>query len=165
MKPGNLNVVFFLILIFFNPILLSAQEKIDLQDLQPTFEEEQDIGEPDTTDDTSKIQSKKKKFFNTNQTIVKLRALDKITARTSDIDIVLGKKETFGYLEILAKKCKQTSEKNSGGVVAYIQVKDLSEKKDDKIFVFNGWTFSSSPTLKTFDHPVYDLWVTGCENI
>ena len=54
---------------------------------------------------------------------------------------------------------------NEKGVVAYIQVKDLSNKKDDKVFVFNGWTFSSSVTLRTFDHPVYDLWVTGCENI
>ena len=44
-------------------------------------------------------------------------------------------------------------------------IKDLSNKKDDKVFVFNGWTFSSSVTLRTFDHPVYDLWVTGCENI
>ena len=77
----------------------------------------------------------------------------------------LEKKRKFGYLEILAKQCKQSIEKNNSGVVAYIQVKDLSEKRDNKVFVFNGWTFSSSPTLKTFDHPVYDLWVTGCENI
>ena len=46
-----------------------------------------------------------------------------------------------------------------------MQVKDLSDKRGDKIFVFNGWTFSSSVTLRTFDHPIYDIWVTGCENI
>ena len=165
MKFGNHNVALFLLLFFFYPIFLSAQEKINLKDLQPTFDEEQDVKEIPAENEASKIQSKEKKLLKTNQTVVKLRALDKITARTSDIDIILGKKERFGYLEILAKKCKQSIEENSGGVVAYIQVKDLSEKKDDKVFVFNGWTFSSSPTLKTFDHPVYDLWVTGCENI
>ena len=165
MKLGNLNIILFIFLFFFNLAHLNAQEKIKLQDLQPTFEEEPDTNESNKGDESSKIKSKGKKNLNTTKTIVKLRALDKITARTSDIDIVLGKKRKFGYLEILAKKCKESVEKNNKGVVAYIQVKDLSEKRDNKVFVFNGWTFSSSPTLKTFDHPVYDLWVTGCENI
>ena len=66
---------------------------------------------------------------------------------------------------IFPKKCAKSQNENDKGVAAYIQVKDLSDKKDDKVFVFNGWTFSSSPTLRTFDHPVYDIWVTGCENI
>ena len=165
MKLGNLNIILFIFLFFFNLAHLNAQEKIKLQDLQPTFEEEPDTNESNKGDESSKIKSKGKKNLNTTKTVVKLRALDKITARTSDIDIVLGKKRKFGYLEILAKQCKQSIEKNNSGVVAYIQVKDLSEKRDNKVFVFNGWTFSSSPTLKTFDHPVYDLWVTGCENI
>jgi hypothetical protein len=94
-----------------------------------------------------------------------LRALDKITAKTSDINIVIGNKKRFGYLEILPKRCAKSKENRGDGVTAYLQVKDLSDKKDDKVFVFNGWTFSSSTTLKTFDHPVYDLWLTGCENI
>ena len=91
--------------------------------------------------------------------------MDKITAKTLDIDIPLGKKKRFGYLEILPKNCKNSLEVDNPGVVAYLQVKDLSDKKDEKVFVFNGWTFSSSPTLRPFDHPVYDLWLTGCENI
>ena len=165
MSLGNLNIIFFISLFFFNFLDINAQEKINLQDLQPTYEEEPEVNESIKREEPSKIRSKEKKNLNTTKTIVKLRALDKITARTSDIDIVLGKKRKFGYLEILAKKCKKSNEKNNKGVVAYLQVKDLSEKRDNKVFVFNGWTFSSSPTLKTFDHPVYDLWLTGCENI
>ena len=166
MKLGNHSLsLLIVILFFFKSAYLNAQEKINLQDLQPTFEEEPDSKEFDDNTEVSKIKSKKKKLLNTTKTIVKLRALDKITARTSDMDILIGKKKRFGYLEIVAKKCKRAITKGNTGVVAYIQVKDLSEKKDDKIFVFNGWTFSSSPTLKTFDHPIYDLWVTGCENI
>ena len=49
--------------------------------------------------------------------------------------------------------------------VAYLQVKDLSAKDNNQVFLFNGWTFVSSPTLQSIDHPVYDLWVTSCENI
>jgi len=165
MKIGSLNLFFLSIILFFNIILVEAQEKIILQDLEPTFEEETDSAESEKEQEISNIKSKGKKKLKTKQTIVKLRALDKITAKTSDIDIVLGNKKRFGYLEILPKNCKKSLEENNSGVVAYLQVKDLSDKKDEKIFVFNGWTFSSSKTLKTFDHPVYDLWVTGCENI
>ena len=80
--------------------------------------------------------------------------------KTKIISSKVGNKIIYGLKQLL-----QSIEKNNSGVFAYIQVKDLSEKRDNKVFVFNGWTFSSSPTLKTFDHPVYDLWVTGCENI
>jgi len=165
MKIGSLNLFFLSVILFFNITLVESQEKIILQDLEPTFEEESDSAESEKEQEISNIKSKGKKKSKTKQIIVKLRALDKITAKTSDIDIVLGNKKRFGYLEILPKNCKKSLEENNSGVVAYLQVKDLSDKKDGKIFVFNGWTFSSSKTLKTFDHPVYDLWVTGCENI
>ena len=166
MRLGNLKIALLIIILFSSKIEnLNSQEKINLQELQPTFEEEIDLKENNDNQEITIIKSKQKKSLDTNQTIVKLKALDKITARTSNIDIEIGKKQRFGYLEIIAKKCKRSVKKENQGVVAYIQVKDLSEKKDNKVFVFNGWTFSSSPTLKAFDHPVYDLWVTGCENI
>ncbi len=165
MKTGNLK--FFLISPFF--LLLSeiswSQEKINLSDIQPSFEEESELQETDQNIKSSNIKSKTQQKVKTNEIIVKLRALDKITAKTSDINIKLGNKEKFGYLEILPKKCSKSSEESDKGVAAYIQVKDLSDKKDDKIFVFNGWTFSYANTLRTFDHPVYDLWVVTCENI
>ncbi len=165
MKLGNLNFFLILLLFCFKTSFVLSQEKINLQDLQPTFEEEADSLESEENQKTPILKSKKKKIPKTRDVIVKLRALDKITAKTSDIDIVIGKKKRFGYLEILPKSCAKTLEENSSGVVAYLQVKDLSEKRDEKVFVFNGWTFSSSPTLRPLDHPVYDLWVTGCENI
>ena len=165
MKIGNHKLLILIIIFFFNIGLLHAEEKIKLENLQPTFEEEGDIQESEKDQELSKIKSREKKNLLTNQTIVKLRALDKITAKTSDIDIIIGKKERFGYLEILPKNCKRSVEKNNQGVIAYLQVRDLSDKKGEKIFVFNGWTFSSSPTVKPFDHPIYDLWLTGCENI
>ena len=165
MRPGNLKVVFFISLFFLNFYDLNSQEKVNLQDLQPSFEEESEIQGSENNVETSKIKTKKKKSIDTNETVVKLRALDKITAKTSDINIVIGNKKRFGYLEILPKRCAKSKENRGDGVTAYLQVKDLSDKKDDKVFVFNGWTFSSSTTLKTFDHPVYDLWLTGCENI
>ena len=163
MKIGILNLLFFL-LFLLKATFVSAQEKINLNDIQPTFEEEDSL-DAEQDQEISKIKSKEKKKLTTKQVIVNLRALDKITAKTSDMNIIIGNKKRFGYLEILPKNCKKSLQENNSGVVAYLQVKDLSDKRDEKIFVFNGWTFSSSPTIRPFDHPVYDLWVTGCENI
>ena len=144
-----------------------SQEKLKLENIQPSFEtisESQNFNNEKEIN-TSKLKSKIPKNTSTGSVIVKFKALDKITAKTSTINIPLGKMKKFGYLEILPKKCAFSNSDNNKGVVAYIQVKDLSDKRDDKVFVFNGWTFSSSVTLRTFDHPVYDLWLTGCENI
>ena len=165
MRPGNLNSSILLILISLYFQTLFAETQVDLQNIQPTFEEEPETIDDRKTEQQNYVKSKKRKKIQTNETIVSLRALDKITAKTLDIDIIIGKKKKFGYLEILPKNCKRSLEANDSGVVAYLQVKDLSDKSDEKVFVFNGWTFSSSPTLRPFDHPVYDLWLTGCENI
>ena len=165
MRLGNLSNKILLILfgLLFMPHVVVAQ--VDLQNIQPTFEEESEVNDESENLELNYIKSKKKKEIKTNETVVNLSALDKITAKTLDINIEIGKKKKFGYLEILPKNCKRTAENNDSGVVAYLQVKDLSDKSDKKVFVFNGWTFSTSPTLRPFDHPVYDLWLTGCENI
>ena len=165
MKAGNLKFFFILIIFLFFSLNIYSQEKLELENIQPTFEEENEIKNEASYNDELKLKSKSIKKNKSGNIIVKLKALDKITAKTSNLNIPLGKKKKFGYLEIYPRKCAFSNTENEKGVVAYIQVKDLSNKKDDKVFVFNGWTFSSSITLRTFDHPVYDLWVTGCENI
>ena len=165
MRAGSHNFFLINLLIFIFYVSISySEEQINLNILQPTFEEE--IESSDTVDgETNRIKSKEKKLNPKGKPTIKLRALDKITAKTEDIQITIGEKEKFGYLEIFPKECSRFKDQNIDGVAAYIQVRDLSDKKDDKVFVFNGWTFSPSTTLRTFDHPVYDLWITGCENI
>ena len=162
MRVGNHNIFIIVFITIFFKTILFAQEKVILENLEPTFEEDTEITPKNDIEEVSKIKSKAKKNINTKETIVNLRALDKITAKTSDINIVVGKKKKFGYLEIFPKKCSKSQDENDKGVAAYIQVKDLSDKKDDKVFVFNGWTFSSSPSISLFDHPVYDIWLIKC---
>ena len=77
----------------------------------------------------------------------------------------ISNKNFFGSLEIIALKCQLSVGKDIQDTVAYIQVKDLSTKDNNQVFLFNGWTFASSPTLQSIDHPIYDLWITSCENI
>jgi len=96
---------------------------------------------------------------------INIKALDKITAKTSTIRLAIGEKKFFGPLEIKALKCQSSENDEFIDMIAYLQVKDLSSKDNNQVFLFNGWTFVSSPTLQSIDHPVYDLWVTSCENI
>ena len=116
------------------------------------------MNESENISEDSTSQKKDKIYIN-------LKALDKITAKTSSIRLAIGDKKFFGPLEIKALKCQLSEGEDATDTVAYIQVKDLSSKDNNQVFLFNGWTFASSPTLKSIDHPIYDLWITSCENI
>jgi len=176
MSLGNLkNFIFFILFFFSNILTILAEDKIkavpliNLEELSPTFEEEkfelENLEEKDSNfnivANTSEadINKKDKKIY------INIRALDKITAKTSEIRLAMGEKKFFGPLEIKALKCEISDANEFIDTVAYLQVKDLSSKDNNQVFLFNGWTFASSPTLQSIDHPIYDLWITSCENI
>ena len=170
MKHGKLNIIFFILILNFNTLLF-AEDKIttipliNLENLEPSFEKEN--LESENNYNQGKIDLKEKKItnFESKITIVNIIALDKITAKTSTIKILIGETKRFGLLEIKALKCGNVKSQTEPDQAAYIQVKDLSDNKDKQVFVFNGWTFSSSKTLRSLDHPVYDLWLSGCDNV
>ena len=93
---------------------------------------------------------------------VEIKILDKVSSKNSKLEIQLGKETKFKNLLIKALKCKNSEFDDNPEVTAYLQVKDTSNKSNDEVFVFNGWTFSSSPSIRPFDHPVYDIWITKC---
>ena len=93
---------------------------------------------------------------------VEIKILDKVSSKNSKLEIQLGEEKKFKNLLIKALKCKNSEFDDNPEVTAYLQVKDISNKSNDEVFVFNGWTFSSSPSLRPFDHPVYDIWLTKC---
>jgi len=92
-----------------------------------------------------------------------LKILDKISSKNELIK--LNNKEEYIYkdLSIKSMKCTNSELDDNPEIKAYIQVKDLTKKDNkDNVFVFNGWMFSSSPSIVPFDHPVYDIWLVGC---
>ena len=93
---------------------------------------------------------------------VEIKILDKVSSKNSKLEIQLGKETKFKNLLIKALKCKNSEFDDNPEVTAYLQVKDISNKSNDEVFVFNGWTFSSSPSVRPFDHPVYDIWLIKC---
>ncbi len=176
MKLGNLKIFILLSALFFGNILpISALDKIEsvplinLEELSPTFEEDKDelekIEEQNTNLNNIQNISEENKDKKNDKIYINLTALDKITAKVSAIRLAIGEKKFFGPLEIKALKCQLSENNDSTDTVAYLQVKDLSSKDNNQVFLFNGWTFASSPTLQSIDHPIYDLWITSCENI
>ena len=176
MKLGNFNIFFFLFVLFFlNSLPIFALDKIEsvplinLEELSPTFEEDKDelekIEEQNTNLNNIQNIPEEDKDKISDKIYINIKALDKITAKTSAIRLGIGEKKFFGPLEIKALKCQLAENNDSTDTVAYLQVKDLSSKDNNQVFLFNGWTFASSPTLQSIDHPIYDLWITSCENI
>ena len=78
--------------------------------------------------------------------------------------IKIGEKFTFQNLEINVLKCQNSKFDDDPEITAYIQVIDLKAKNKDKVYIFNDWTFASSPSIRPFDHPVYDIWLKKCYN-
>ena len=176
MRLGNFKIfILCFTLINSNIAFALAEDKIklvpliNLEELSPTFEEDKD--ELEKMEEKKILLNKKEKISDSlkplknDKIYVNLKALDKITAKTSAIRLAVGEKKFFGSLEIKALKCQLSVGENATDTVAYLQVKDLSAKDNDQVFLFNGWTFESSPTLQSIDHPIYDLWITSCENI
>ena len=110
-------------------------------------------------------------FFLTNLSFAKdategsftdIKILDKISSKNTLLKLKNGELINFKDLSIKILKCKNSEFDDDPEITAYIQVKDLTDENNNEVFVFNGWMFSSSPSITPFDHPVYDVWLTKC---
>ncbi len=167
MRLGNKLFHIIITLFFFGSS--SANEKItttpllNLNEIKPSFEEIDD-----KTDVSKNNKSLKQKKSSSNKKSISSHAiligLDKITAKSSEIVVNLNEIKQFGPLEIKILKCGKVKLNNKTDDVAYMQVKDISENSNEKVYIFNGWTFSSDPNLTPFDHAIYDLQLLNCFN-
>jgi len=94
--------------------------------------------------------------------ITDIKILDKISSKNIQIKLTNGQEFNYKDLSIKSLKCINSEFDDDPEIIAYIQVSDLNNKDNDGVFVFNGWMFSSSPSIAPFDHPVYDIWLVGC---
>ena len=99
---------------------------------------------------------------NTEGNFTDLKILDKISSKNTLIKLKNGELIKFKDLSIKSLKCKNSEFDDNPEITAYIQVKDLTDENNNEVFVFNGWMFSSSPSITPFDHPVYDVWLVNC---
>ena len=97
-----------------------------------------------------------------NEKFAEINILDKVSSKSTKLVVEIGIETSFQNLSIKVLKCNNSKFDDDPEVTAYLQVKDLKNKDKDKVFVFNGWTFASSPSIRPFDHPVYDMWLKKC---
>ena len=108
-----------------------------------------------------------------------LRALDKITGRSTDIEVKVGEPIVFGSLKVEMKACYQRPPDMPPESAAFLSVhstqavqvetmdravssSEVDTLSDDNPLLFSGWMFASSPGLSALEHPVYDIWVIRC---
>ena len=93
---------------------------------------------------------------------IDIKILDKLSSKSKLLKLDIGESLSYKNLEIKVLKCKNSKFDDNPEITTYLQVKDSKNSNNDEVFVFNGWTFSSSPSIQVFDHPVYDLWILKC---
>ncbi len=99
---------------------------------------------------------------------VKIRALDKVTARAVTMELPIGDTIEFGTLYIKAKACRKAEPIEQPESASFLQIwefpinKEKSRRNEEPIWVYSGWMFASSPGLSSMDHPIYDIWVLDC---
>ncbi|MEP1143575.1 MAG: DUF2155 domain-containing protein [Henriciella sp.] len=122
--------------------------------------------------------------FQQQDTVI-LRALDKITGRSTDFEMLVGEPKVYGSLRIDLETCFQTPPEEPPESVAFLKVttatsrqvqtmaapRELTEEElsvseaEDADVRFSGWMFASSPGLSALEHPVYDIWVIACSEV
>ena len=164
-RLGNKIILVLILILFFNNFSLSEDKisstpLINLKEIKPSFEELNEDSENLVTNQNLK----EKKIFKIKQksSHAILIGLDKITAKSSELVVGLNEIKKFGPLEIKILKCGKIEINNRMDDVAYMQVKDLTKNENEKVFIFNGWTFASDHSITPFDHAIYDLQLLNC---
>ena len=166
MKLGNrINLILLLYFFTFNYSFsenkISSTPLLNIDEIKPSFEEL--IEEKESTSFSKNLKEKKDTSgLKPSQAI--LIGLDKITAKSSELIVNLNESKRFGPLEIKILKCGKVKVDNKTDSVAYMQVKDLTKNENEQVFIFNGWTFASDPSLTPFDHAIYDIQLLNCSN-
>ena len=166
MKLGNkIFSIFFLIIISIE--LSFAEQKIttspliNIDNIKPSFEEMDEKNDKINLQQSLKEKKNKKKLKSSQAILI---GLDKITAKSIELIVNLNESKTFGPLEIKILRCGEAKVNNKTDSVAYMQVKDLTKNDNEQVFIFNGWTFASDPSLTPFDHAIYDLKLLNCKS-
>ena len=169
MKLGSKAGVSFIIILVLHLLMSSisfSEEKItttpliNLKKIKPSFEDIEEKNE--NLSKTNNLKNKNTLSNSSQFPHATFIGLDKITAKSKKIVVNIDEPKKFGPLEIKVLKCGKVRVNNKFDDVAYIQVKDLTKNEDEKVFIFNGWTFASDPSLTPFDHAIYDLQLVNC---
>ena len=139
---------------------VNKEQKIKAQEWVVMFDGQIKRSEKEIDANAHHLEVKSEKNLVGNK--IDLKILDKISSKNEMINLVNGEELIYKDLAIKSMKCTNSEFDDNPEIKAYIQVRDLTKTNNDKVYVFNGWIFSSSPSIAPFDHPVYDIWLVNC---
>jgi hypothetical protein len=117
------------------------------------------VTSPGQEDDTTVIETPTEKIENGR---AEFAGLDKITGRTIKFDSAIGETVQFGALQVTARACYTRPPTEPTNTDAFVEVDEVTLQGEIRR-IFTGWMFASSPGLNAVEHPIYDVWLTGCE--
>src|ERR1700724_3518740 len=88
--------------------------------------------------------------------------LDKITGRQIAFEAAAGETVQFGSLQITERACYTRPATEAPQTTTFVEVDEVDAANQYKR-IFSGWMFAASPGLHGIEHPIYDIWLTGCE--
>ena len=88
-------------------------------------------------------------------------ALDKVTARIRKLEVPLNDTVRFGSLKITPRVCYSRPPTEPPKTTTFVEVDEVQLDGEEER-IFTGWMFAESPGLNAVEHPVFDVWLTGC---
>jgi hypothetical protein len=89
--------------------------------------------------------------------------LDKVTGLTTTFEAKIGEEKRFGGLYVKADACYTRDVTEEPRTTSFVEVEEI-ESDDTRKKIFSGWMFAESPGLSAVEHPIYDVWLTGCRD-
>lgn len=87
-----------------------------------------------------------------------LRALDKISGDTVDLEIIKGDSQSLGNLQITMVDCRYPVGDPAANAYAALEITESG----DSGTLFSGWMIAAAPALHALEHFRYDIWVLRC---
>lgn len=89
-------------------------------------------------------------------------ALDKVTATIKTLEIGLDDTVRYGALKVTPHVCYSRPPTEQPKTTSFVDVTEIQLDGTEKK-IFSGWMFAESPGLNAVEHPVFDVWLTGCD--
>ena len=154
--------ILILILLFTSSIKsqdIETAPLIRLDEIKPSYDEE--VIQLDKFDEFNETTNLKDNLIESKSSFATISLLNKITAEVETIQINLKQEYLHEELKIYAIDCYNSKPLEKKETAVYLNV--YIEKSNAKIF--NGWMIKSLPSISSMEHPIYDLWVDGCNKL
>ncbi len=171
MKKNKLFITILVILFTYADLSYSQDKNTETKTKNPTQNSKQDIKKLNDTknkneEPTIELNNDAETNLENYSNSAMVQALNKTTAKTTNLELKIGQKISFGSLKIIAHKCWKSPLDQRPENKILLEIFDVKNDKENKNIekrIFYGWMFSSSPSISGMEHPIYDIIALNCK--